>query len=167
MVILVRLEQFWKVPPAIKVTLSGIVMLVRLVQFQKAKIAMLVTLSGIVMLVRLVQPTKATEPIVVTPSGMVMFVRLVHPWKAYSPILVTDFPSMVSGMVSSPAAASLQSVMVTSPSVVVHVNIGSKVKPFQSSPLSPKVLRASIVTKATAPFGTRRNGFNATVGALP
>ena len=66
---------------------------------------------------------------------------------------------MVSGMTSSPVAAVSQSVMMTFPSVVVQVNgvIVSTVRPFQSSPLSPKELRASIVTKATAPSATPEN----------
>ena len=34
--------------------------------------------------------------------------------RAFAPMLVTGLPSVVSGMTSSPAAASLQSVMVTS-----------------------------------------------------
>ena len=76
----------------------------------------------------------------VTLSGIVMLVRLVQLSKAAPPMLVTGFPSIVSGMTSSPVAASLQSVMVTSPPVVVHVKgvIVFKVRPFQSLPLAPK-----------------------------
>ena len=50
-----------------------------------------------------------------------MPVRLLQDKKAEFPIRVTGLPSMVSGMISSPVAASSQSVMVTSPSVVVYV----------------------------------------------
>ena len=77
-------------------------MLVRLLQLRKALLLMLVTLLGIVMLVRLLQLRKVSFP-----------------------MLVTGLPPMVSGMTSSPVAASLQSVMVTFPSVVVHVSQAS------------------------------------------
>ena len=144
-------------------------MFVRLVQLPKAQSPMLVTLSGIVILVRLVQPLKALLPILVTPLPIVMLVRLVHLSKAQSPMLVTGLPSMVSGIINSPVAASLQSVMVTSPLFVIHDNTGTtcNVSPFQSLPLSPKELRASIVTKATAPSDTPENALLPTVGATP
>ena len=80
---------------------------------------MLVTLSGIVMLVRLVQFKKAEFPMLVTLSGIVMLVTLLQTQKAWGPMLVTGFPSMVSGITSSPLAPPSQSVMVTSPPVVV------------------------------------------------
>ena len=73
------------------------------------------------MLVRLVQRSKAANPIRVTLPPIVMLVRLVQSRKAKPPILVTGLPAMVSGMTSSPVAASSQSVMVTSPLVVVYV----------------------------------------------
>ena len=41
------------------------------------------------------------------------------------------------------------------------------VKEFQSVPSSPKELRVSIVTKATAPSGTPVNASTPTVGAAP
>ena len=82
---------------------------------------MLVTLSGIVMLVRLVQFKKAESPMLVTLSGIVMLVTLLQLQKAWVPMLVTGLPSMVSGILSPRDAAVSQSVMVTSPLVVVHV----------------------------------------------
>jgi len=92
------------------------------------------------MLVRLVHLKKASSPMLVTLSGIVMLVRLVQLSKAAPPMLVIGLPSIVSGMTSSPVAPSLQSVMVTSPPVVVHVKgvIVFKVRPFQSLPLAPK-----------------------------
>jgi hypothetical protein len=126
------------------VTPSGIVMLVRLLQSLKAAYPMLVTPSGIVMLVRLLQFQKALFPMLVTLLGIVMLVRRLQFQKALSPMLVTGLPSMVSGMTSSPVAAVLQSVMVTSPSAVVHVSQQRgpsrqfRVSPFQLVPTSPK-----------------------------
>ena len=52
---------------------------------------------------------------------MVMSARLRQLKKARNPILVTGLPSMVSGMTNAPVAPSSQAVMVTWPSVVVHV----------------------------------------------
>ena len=103
------------------VTPSGIVMLVRLMQPEKAQAPMLVTPSGMVILVRLLQLVKAASGMLVTLSGIVMLFRLLQKRKAAHPMLVTGLPSIVSGMTSSPVAASSQSVMVTSPLVVVHV----------------------------------------------
>ena len=57
----------------------------------------------------------------VTLSGIVMLVRLLQSSKAARPIPVTGLPSMVSGMTSVPEAEVSQSVMVTSPPVVVYV----------------------------------------------
>ena len=71
------------------------------------------------MLVRLLQKMKASDPMLVTNTGIVMLVRLVQFWKASSPMLVTGIPPIKSGMNRSPVAAVSQSVMVTSPSVVV------------------------------------------------
>ena len=96
-------------------------MLVRLLQNEKALSPMLVTSLGIVMLVRLVQRSKAANPIRVTLPPIVMLVRLLQRSKARTPMLVTGLPSMVFGMTSWPVADSSQSVMVTSPLVVVHV----------------------------------------------
>ena len=50
-----------------------------------------------------------------------MLARLVQLKKAARPIPVTGLPSMVSGMTSVPEAEVSQSVMVTSPLVVVYV----------------------------------------------
>ena len=80
-----------------------------------------VTLSGIVTLVRLLQPRKAFCPILVTLSGIAILVRLLQPENVPLAILVTGLPSMVSGMTSVPEAEVSQSVMVTSPPVVVYV----------------------------------------------
>ena len=104
-----------------RVTLSGIVMLGRLLHSWKALSAMLVTLSGIEMLVRLLHSRRAECPILVTPSGIVMLVRLLHSRKASAPMRVTGLPSIVSGISSSPVAPLSQSVMATTPPVVVHV----------------------------------------------
>jgi len=101
------------------VTLSGIVTLVRLLQLKNILGSMLVTLSGTVMLVRLLQREKAEAPMLVTLSGIMMFVRLLQEAKAPLPMLVTGLNPMVSGMTSPPVASSLQSVIVTSPLVVV------------------------------------------------
>ena len=79
---------------------------------------------------------------------------------------------MVSGITSSPDAASLQSVMLTSPSMVVHVSQQStisihKVNPFQSLPISPKDVVSSVGTVAKAPSGIPENASAPTVGAVP
>ena len=104
------------------------------------------------MLVRLVHSWKALDPMLVTLSGIVMLVIVLQDQKALSPMLVTGFPSMVSGMTSSPAKPSSQLVMVTSPLAVDHVRgisfgfLLSKIRPFQFSPFSPKELRATGLT---------------------
>ena len=94
-------------------------MLVRLVHPEKVLLLMMVMPAGIVMLVRLAQLEKARSPMLVTPSGIVMLVRLAHALKAPLPISVTVFPSIVSGIRSSPEAFPSQSVMVTLSSSVV------------------------------------------------
>jgi len=71
------------------------------------------------LLVRLKQDKKAESPMLTTLSGIVMFVRLKQLPNASSPILVTGFSPIVFGITRSPTAASSQSVMVISPSVVV------------------------------------------------
>ena len=58
-----------------------------------------------------------------------MLVRLLQLAKAAFPILMTGLPSMVFGMISSPVAERSQSVMVTTPPVVVHVR-SSKLAAF-------------------------------------
>ena len=65
------------------------------------------------MLVRLRQPSKAKLLMLVMLVGSVMLVSLSQFRKASFPMLVTGFPSMASGITSSPEAAVLQSVMVT------------------------------------------------------
>ncbi len=74
--IVVADEQPLKVPTAIEVTLSGMMMLVRLVHFSRAYSSIVVTLFGMVMLVMLEQLSKARLPIEVTPSPTLMLVRL-------------------------------------------------------------------------------------------
>ena len=99
----------------------------------------------------------------VTLSGIVMLVNSVQTKKARSPMLVTGLPPTVFGITSSPEAASLQSVMRTSPSVVVQVSQQSTpslqaiANPFQTAPTSPKVACFPPDTIATAPSATPEN----------
>ena len=86
---------------------------------------MLVTLSGMVIVVRLVQFAKAPPPILVTLSGIVMLVRLVQKRKASSPMLVTGISSMKVGMIRSPDAFLLESVIVTASPSVSYFKLGS------------------------------------------
>ena len=73
-------------------------------------------------------------------------------------MLVTGLPRIVSGMTSSPVASVSQSVMVTSPPVVIHVReLGrgrvtcSIINPFQVDPISPNPARKPSDTMTTAP----------------
>ena len=88
-------------------------MLDSLLQLRKANFPIEVTLSGTLMLVRLVQPQKADHPIEVTLSGIEILSKLLQPKKTLEDIEVTLYPSIYSGITSSPLALVSQSVIVT------------------------------------------------------
>ena len=60
----------------------------------------------------------------VTLSGIVMLVRLCGPTKASLPMFVTDFPSIISGITSSPDASSAQPVIVTTSPSITYFKLG-------------------------------------------
>ena len=87
---------------------------------------MLMTLLPSATLVRSVQPENASYSMLMTVSGIVTLVRLVFgrsqaPSKAPLPILVTGFPSVVTGITTSPPGP-VYFVIVTVPSWISQLN---------------------------------------------